>query len=81
VEGTVHIVKVAPFGKQDIVQIDDIEFSISCYDIMLFTYSKAKDCGGVLTEGVYARVFYYQDDAVFSTPIQYPDILRVDIKN
>jgi len=81
VEGTVHVVKAAPLGKQDIVQIDDIEFSISCYDILLFTYSKARDCGGVLTEGVYARVLYYKDESVFSTPIQYPNILRVDIKN
>lgn len=80
VQGIVHIVRIEPYGKQDLIQIDGIDFEVSCYDSMLFTYSKASACGGALTEGVYARVFYYEYVSHFSTPVHYPEILRVDVK-
>ena len=82
VEGTVHVIKVGgryPNGPVDIIQIGNVRFSMGCGSSR-FDYSQSISCGGALIEGVYARVFYYEDVAYYSIPIQYPDILRVDIK-
>jgi hypothetical protein len=78
-EGPVHVIKVKALGKQDIVQIGNVDFEVSCYGTLQFTYSKALYCNGVLAEGVYARI-YYQPVTGDSLPIQYPEILRVDVR-
>ncbi len=75
-EGIVHVVKVGnSWGHDagDIIHIGDVEFAISCWDVQ-FTYPQAIHCGGALTEGVFARVYYYVDG------YNNLQIMRVDIK-
>ncbi|CAG0973664.1 hypothetical protein ANAEL_01321 [Anaerolineales bacterium] len=62
VEGVVHVIHLEPEGGHDsgdIIEINKVEFELSCYHDTL-GYNKTIVYGGVLTEGTFARVFYYQ---------------------
>jgi hypothetical protein len=64
VEGFVHVLHLEPEGGHDsgdIIQINKVEFEISCYADIL-GYNKTIVRGGVLTEGTFAKVYYYQTD-------------------
>jgi hypothetical protein len=76
VEGMVHVIRVesqSGHDAGDVIRVGDVGFAISCYNIQ-FTYSQAIHCGGVLSDGVFARIYYYVDN------YGYPQILRLDVK-
>jgi hypothetical protein len=63
-EGVVHVLHLEPEGGHDagdIIQINGVEFEFSCFH-NTFGYNKTIVFGGVLTEGTFARVFYYQTE-------------------
>lgn len=71
VEGVVSVIHEQPksgHDKGDIITINGKEFEIN-YFVMTHAYSQTIAHGGVLKEGVYAKVFYYDDR-----------ILRIDVK-
>lgn len=71
VEGVVNVIYEQPksgHDKGDIIKINGKEFEIN-YFVMTHAYSQTIAHGGVLKEGVYAKVFYYDDK-----------ILRIDVK-
>ena len=62
VEGIVHVIHLeseSGHDSGDIIQINKVKFELSCYHPTL-GYNKTIVFGGVLTEGRFARVFYYQ---------------------
>jgi hypothetical protein len=64
VEGVVHVLHLEPEGGHDsgdIIEINGVEFEFSCFHDTL-GYNKTIVFGGVLTEGTFARVFYYQTE-------------------
>ena len=70
-EGEVHVLYSQPFSghtQGDIINVGGIEFEISYFELT-FGYNQTIAHGGVLREGVYARI-YYTDDV----------ILRIDLK-
>jgi len=63
-EGVVDVLHLEPEGGHDagdIIQINGVEFEFSCFHDTL-GYNKTIVFGGVLTEGTFARVFYYQTE-------------------
>ena len=65
VEGIVNVLHLEPEGGHDtgdIIKIDGVEFELSCFSGAIFEYNKTIVYGGVLTEGTFARVFYYQTE-------------------
>jgi hypothetical protein len=78
VEGRVSVLHEEPEGGHDsgdIIKIDGIAFELSCFRTT-FGYNKTIVYGGVLTEGTFARVFYYQtEDQSNRSRI----ILRIDL--
>ena len=78
VEGIVHVLHLEPEGGHDIgdiIQINKVEFEFSCYHNTL-GYNKTVVFGGVLTEGTFARVYYYQTEGQSSRDTI---ILRIDL--
>ena len=78
VEGFVHVLHLEPEGGHDsgdIIQINKVEFEISCFDDTL-GYNKSIVYGGVLTENTFARVYYYPTDDLSSRG---NIILRIDM--
>ena len=78
VEGPVKVLHIEPeegHNAGDIVQIGRVEFEFSCYHDT-FAYNKTIVFGGVLTEGTFARVFYYQTEDSSSRGRM---ILRIDL--
>jgi hypothetical protein len=70
-EGEVHVLYSQPFSghtQGDIINVGGIELEISYFQLT-FGYNQTIAHGGVLREGVYARI-YYTDDV----------ILRIDLK-
>ena len=77
-EGTVRVLHLEPDGGHaagDIIKIGDVEFEFSCYH-HTFGYSKTIVFGGILTEGIFARVYYYQTSDFSSRG---KIILRIDL--
>lgn len=76
-EGVVHVLHAQAGGchdTSDIIQIDETQLEINyCSGSPGYTATIAN--GGVLTEGTYARVFYFSDYYNYE-----PTILRVDVK-
>lgn len=71
-EGTVSVLHTQPatgHDAGDIVRIDGVEFEINYFHLTL-GYNKTIAHGGLLQEGVYARVYYHNGA-----------ILRVDLRN
>lgn len=63
VEGPVKVLHVFPPGGHDagdIIVVDNIEFEIRPYSDALF-YDKPIVNGGILTNGRYVRIYYYED--------------------
>ena len=78
IEGIVHVLHLEPEGGHDsgdIIQINEIEFELSCFHNTL-GYNKTIVYGGVLTEGTFARVYYYQAEGQSSRDAI---ILRIDL--
>jgi hypothetical protein len=70
-EGVVHVMHQQAYhghDKGDLIRIGDTEFEIDAFRLS-YGYDRIIAHGGVLRDGVYARV-YYHDDA----------ILRIDIR-
>lgn len=64
VEGFIEVLHEQPEGGHDagdIFRIDEIEFELSCFSDT-FGYNRTIVYGGALTEGVFARVYYYQEE-------------------
>jgi hypothetical protein len=78
VEGIVSVLHMEPEGGHDsgdIIKINDVEFEFRCASDT-FGYNKTIVYGGVLTEGTFARVFYYQEEDQSSRG---RIILRIDL--
>jgi hypothetical protein len=71
-EGPVQVLHTQPtsgHARGDLIRINETEFEIDYFDVTP-GYKTTIRHGGWLTEGIYARVYYYQGT-----------ILRVDLKN
>jgi hypothetical protein len=70
-EGTVHVISIEPKEEHapgDKIQVDGVEFEI-VNNLLDFGYNTSITHGGVLTEGVFAKIFYYDGT-----------ILRIDLR-
>jgi hypothetical protein len=79
VEGDVHVLHLEPengHAAGDIIEIDGVEFEFSCFHDTL-GYNKTIVYGGVLTEGTFARVYYYQPTNALSS--RDTIILQIDL--
>jgi hypothetical protein len=76
-EGVVHVryQSRGAHDKGDLVTVGESEFEI--FPVIGFGYMTEIVNGGVLSEGTYARVYYYKDESKEYFPIT---ILRVDVK-
>lgn len=80
VEGYVHVLHMQPANghdKGDVISIGGVEFEINAY-VLTFGYAHIIAHGGALTEGAYARIYYYRDKSFSYRPMT---ILRVDLKD
>lgn len=69
-EGTVHVLHTQPadgHDQGDIITINDVQFEVDYY-FSTFGYTTTISHGGVLQEGTYARLYYWDGT-----------ILRVDV--
>ena len=77
-EGVVKVLHEQPesgHDRGDVIKIGQVLFELSCFS-NTFAYNKTVVFGGILTEGTFARVFYYQtEDNTPSGRI----ILRIDL--
>ncbi len=78
VEGYVEVLHKEPNGGHDtgdVIRINEVEFELSCFH-NTFGYNRTIVFGGVLTEGAFAKVYYYQPEGLSSRDIV---IMRIDM--
>ncbi|HQX17039.1 MAG TPA: hypothetical protein PLA27_11500 [Anaerolineales bacterium] len=78
VEGYVEVLHKEPEGGHDtgdVIRINGVEFELSCFH-NTFGYNKTIVFGGVLNEGVFATVYYYQPDGLSGRDVV---IMRIDM--
>jgi hypothetical protein len=77
-EGYIEVLHKEPEGGHDtgdIIRIDGVEFELSCFH-NTFGYNRTIVFGGVLTEGAFATVYYYQPETLSSRDMV---IMRIDM--
>jgi hypothetical protein len=77
-EGAVSVLHSEPEGGHaagDIIRVGNVEFELSCFH-NTFGYNKTIIYGGILTEGAFAKIYYYQTDDLSSLS---RIILRIDL--